>query len=94
MLKKERQSCYKALVICVIAFIAGEHMLNSIAPMEKPPLGRTFHIVVGCGLMICAVVSVVLLVKHLMYLRRKEKKRKENPIPFLEDQQQYKKKKR
>jgi hypothetical protein len=67
-------------------FFAGEYMLNSIAPMESPPLGRTFHIVVGCGLMILALLSIVLLIKHLIYLNRKEKRRKNNPVPFLEDE--------
>lgn len=93
MLKKERLSCYRALVFCVIAFIAGEFLLNSVAPMEHPPLGRTFNIVVGCGMMIFSVVSVVLLIKHLIYLDRKEKKRKNNPVPFLEDQKQFRRKK-
>lgn len=92
MFKKERGSCYKALFICVIAFIAGEFMLNSIAPMETPILGRTFHIVVGCVLMILSLLSAFLLIKHLFHLNRKEKVRKRNPVQFLKDQKSRKKK--
>ena len=85
MFKKERISCYKALILCVIVFIAGEYMLNSLAPLENPPLGRTFHIVAGCGLMTVALLTTFLLIKHLLHLRRKERRRKKNPVPFLDD---------
>ena len=91
MFKKERTSCYKALFICVIVFIAGEFMLNSIAPMESPLFGRTFHIVVGCVLMILALLSAFLLIKHLFHLNRKEKIRKRNPVQFLDDKDKKKK---
>lgn len=91
MFKKERQNCYKALILCVIAFFGGEMMLNEIAPMENPPLGSTFHIIVGCGLMTFAVLSVFLLIKHLMHLNHKEKKRKRNHVPFLDEKQLKKK---
>ena len=92
MFKRERLSCYKALFICVIAFIAGEFMLNSVAPMESPIFGRTFHIVVGCVLMILSLLSAFLLIKHLFHLNRKEKVRKRNPVQFLHDKKNKKSK--
>lgn len=83
MYKKERINCYKALFASVVALVVGEYMLNSVAPMERPPLGPTFHIVFGCALMIIAVLSIGLLIKHLLHLNRKERRRKRNGVSFL-----------
>lgn len=85
MYKKERISCYQALFASLLAFIVGEYLLNSVAPMEDPPLGPTFHIVLGCALMIVGLLSIILLIRHLMHLRRKERRRKRNPVNFLKD---------
>lgn len=85
MFKKERQNCYKALILCVVAFFGGELMLNKIAPMEHPPMGSTFHIIVGCALMTLSLLSVFLLIKHLIHLNKKEKKRRRNHVPFLNE---------
>ena len=79
-MNNKRKQTLKITIICIIVFIAGYYALNHISNREKPPLGNTFHIITGCGLMaISVLVLSVVLKKHFF-----PKKRKKNTHTFLD----------
>ena len=90
MYKKERKRCFIGIGLCVIGFILGLFCLEFISKLENPPLGNTFYIIIGCSLMVFAVFGIYLLMKHLRQLAKTERRRKSNPVLFLNDQKKKK----
>lgn len=90
MYKKERKRCFIGIGLCIAGFILGLICLEVISKLEDPPLGNTFYIIIGCTLMVLSVFGVYLLVKHLRSLRKTERRRKNNPVLFLDDQKKGK----
>lgn len=75
-------------VACILAFGIGYFMVEFISTRERPPLGMTFHIIVGCLLM--AVSLIVLAVTAKKHFFPKKKKKKSRPV-FLDTDPKTKK---
>ncbi len=72
-------------IIASLAMIAlGYYMLDHVATWEDPPLGNTFHIVMGCILMALAGLWLIKLLRERYFPKRKKKR--ERPI-FLDELQ-------
>ncbi|MBK8600807.1 MAG: hypothetical protein IPN80_09920 [Flavobacterium sp.] len=69
------------ILVCIIAFLIGYYLLNYVAAMEKPPLGATFNIVLGCTIMAITTIVFVYTVKKQYF----PKKRKRTKHVFLDD---------
>lgn len=61
------------MLSCVLAIALGYYILNYVAALEKPPIGATFNIVLGCT--IIAVSAIILLYTVKRQYFRKSKKR-------------------
>ena len=90
MYKKERKRCFIGIGMCVVAFLVGLLCLEFISKLEQPPLGNTFYIIIGCSMMVFSLFGIYLLIKHLKYLSKTEKRRKNNPVLFLDDEKRKK----
>ena len=90
MYKKERKRCFISIALCAVGFLVGLFSLEFISKLESPPLGNTFYIIIGCTLMVLSVFGVYLLIKHLIGLNKTERRRKNNPVLFLDDQKKRK----
>ncbi|HEX8270849.1 MAG TPA: hypothetical protein VF581_13230 [Flavobacterium sp.] len=80
--------CCIGIALSVVGFILGEVLLNTIAPIEALELTTTTRIILGCTLMTLSILAGYFLVKHLLYLDRTEKRRKNTSIVFLADQKE------
>ncbi|HMI07778.1 MAG TPA: hypothetical protein VK528_09555 [Flavobacterium sp.] len=81
--KEKEKLVWKTCLFCVLGFVIGYVMLNHISTMEKPPLGITFNVVIGCTFIaVSLLVLVVTLKRHFFPKKRK----KRAPPVFLEDQ--------
>jgi len=83
--KKRREKKYLNILIIlfsIVLFGIGYYVLNHISTMEKPLLGNTFHIVLGCTLMAISVLLFIIKVKIQFF----PKKRKRTNHVFLENQ--------
>ena len=69
------------ILVSVMSFFIGYYILNYVAAMEKPPLGATFNIVLGCSIMATTTLVFVFTVKKQYF----PKKRKRTKHVFLND---------
>ena len=69
------------IVVSLVSFLIGYYLLNYIASMEKPPLGATFNIVLGCSIMAITTMVFVFTIKKQYF----PKKRKRTKHVFLDD---------
>ena len=76
MFKEERARSYRGIALCVLIFVAGYILLEWISIKENPILGNTFHIVAGYLFMAASLVAIGLIVRHLVRLRRREKRKR------------------
>jgi uncharacterized membrane protein len=79
--RAKRNTNNAIIAVCFVSFFVGYYILNYVAAMEKPPLGVTFNIVVGCSIMAVAGLVGVLTVKKQYF----PKKRKRTKHIFLDD---------
>ncbi len=70
-----------AILVSVLGFLVGYYILNYVAAMEKPPLGATFNIVLGCTIMAVTTMVLIFLVKKQYF----PKKRKRTKHVFLDE---------
>lgn len=77
--KKKRNNTI--ILVCVVGFFIGYYILEYVAAMEKPPLGATFNIVLGCSIMAVTGLIGALTVKKQYF----PKKRKRTKHIFLDD---------
>lgn len=77
--KKKRNNTI--IFVCLITFFVGYYILEYVAAMEKPPLGITFNIVLGCSIMAVTGLIGVLTVKKQYF----PKKRKRTKHVFLDE---------
>lgn len=70
-----------SILVCIVAFLVGYYLLNYVASMEKPPLGATFNIVLGCTIMAITTIVFVYTVKKQYF----PQKRKRTKHVFLDD---------
>lgn len=76
----------KIMLICIVFFILGYYLLNHVSVLEKPFLGNTFHIILGCVLMAVSSLIFVITIKKEFF----PKKRKRTSHVFLDDQKETK----
>ncbi|MBL0013501.1 MAG: hypothetical protein IPP30_06980 [Flavobacterium sp.] len=69
------------IVVSIVSFLIGYYLLNYVASMEKPPMGATFNIVLGCSIMAITTMVFVFTVKKQYF----PKKRKRTKHVFLDD---------
>lgn len=69
------------ILVCIMAFLIGYYLLNYVASMEKPPLGASFNIVIGCTIMAITSIVFVYTVKKQYFTQ----KRKRTKHVFLDD---------
>ncbi len=77
------------LIICIIAFIIGQLILNRISTMENPPMGNTIYILIGSTFVFTSIIGALLILKYIFDEKRKkerrERKRKNHKIYFLKN---------
>jgi uncharacterized membrane protein len=72
----------RVIFICIIALLIGWYILEYVATMEKPPLGSTFNILLGCVIIAVSLLFIFITVKKQYF----PKKRRRTNHVFLEDQ--------
>jgi hypothetical protein len=78
---ERKNTMIKTCVFWTLILGLGYFLVEFISEMDEPPLGMTFHIVVGCLLM--AVSGIILFVKLKRYFFPKRKKNRSRPV-FLD----------
>ncbi len=82
-MKRDKSKTFtKQILLCCAGIIIGYYMLNYIAIQEDPPLGNTFHIVVGCVFIAVSAIGLGFTIKEKYFPKKKRKRSK--PI-FLEE---------
>lgn len=81
--KEKRNHNFRIMAICIFFFGLGYYELNYISAQEKPFLGNTFHILLGCVMMAISGIFFFISFKEIFF---PEKRKKSNPV-FLENQQ-------
>jgi hypothetical protein len=79
--KARKNRNYIIILVCIVSFLIGYYLLNYVAPMEKPPMGATFNIVLGCSIMAITTLVFVYTVKKQYF----PKKRKRTKHVFLDE---------
>ena len=80
--KRERKKRNNRVVlVCLVAFALGYYILNYVAALEKPPIGATFNIVLGCKIIAVSLLILVYTIKRQYF----PKKRKRTRHIFLDD---------
>lgn len=72
----------RVIFICTIALFIGYYILEYVAKLEKPPLGNTFNILLGCVIIAVSLLFIIITVKKQYF----PKKRRRTNHVFLEDQ--------
>ncbi|MFT3795929.1 hypothetical protein [Flavobacterium sp.] len=79
---KEIQSrTFSIATACVVAFGIGYFMVEHMSTREKPPMGKTFHIIAGCLLIAIAIIVMAMVVR--VHFFPKKQKKKSRPV-FLD----------
>jgi hypothetical protein len=63
------------ILVCIVAFLLGYYLLNYVAAMEKPPLGVTFNIVLGCTIMATTAIVCIYTIKKQFFPKKKKRTR-------------------
>ncbi len=80
--KRERkQRNNRIILVCLAAFSLGYYILNYVAALEKPPIGATFNIVLGCTIIAVSLLILIYTIKRQYF----PKKRKRTRHVFLDD---------
>lgn len=69
------------ILVSIVSFLIGYYLLNYVASMEKPPMGATFNIVLGCSIMAITTMVFVYTIKKQYF----PKKKKRTKHVFLDD---------
>lgn len=74
--KEIQNRTFSITAACLVAFGIGYFMVEHISIREKPPIGKTFHIIVGCLLIALAAIMMAMVVRvHFFTKKRKKKSR-------------------
>lgn len=76
------------VILCLIVFGIGYFMVEFLSTGERPLLGMTFHIVIGCLLMSIATIVLVITLKRHFFPKKKRKGKR--PIFLDEDKRKTK----
>ena len=78
-----KNTMIKTVLFWTLALALGYFLVEYVSEMDNPPLGMTFHIIVGC--LLIAISLIVLFVKLKKYFFPKKKKNRTRPT-FLKDE--------
>jgi len=81
--KPSQNNSSKIIIGAFVLICIGYYMLNYIAKREDPPLGNTFHIIMGCALMAIAAIAIFAILKK-KYFPKKKRRSKSRPV-FLNE---------
>jgi len=73
----------KILVVSIVVLAMGYYALNHISTREKPPLGNTFYIVVGCAMIAASLLTIIVTLKKIFFPKRR---RSSSRQVFLNDE--------
>lgn len=73
--RKDKQNKTVGIIAgCIVAFGIGYFMVEFISTRERPPLGMTFHVIVGCLLMCLSVIMICVELRKIFFPKKKKKK--------------------
>ena len=71
--RRERKKRNISIILfCIVAFFLGYYILNYVASLERPPIGETFNIVLGCSIIAVSVIILVFTIKKQYFPKRKK----------------------
>lgn len=74
--KRERKKRNNRIIlVCIAAFSLGYYILNYVAALEKPPIGATFNIVLGCTIIAVSLLILIYTVKRQYFPKRRKRTR-------------------
>ena len=74
--KRERKKRNNTIIlVCIVAFCLGYYILNYVAALDKPPIGATFNIVLGCALIAVSLIIFVYTVRRQFFPKRTKRTR-------------------
>ena len=68
------KSISRLILFSIVGFSIGYYMLNHIATWENPPMGNTFHIVIGCALIAISLIFLAVIIRKHYFPKKKRKK--------------------
>ncbi|WP_298223556.1 hypothetical protein [Flavobacterium sp.] len=77
--RKKRNN--RIILVCIMAFFLGYYILNYVAALERPPIGATFNIVLGCTIIAVSILVLIYTIKKQYF----PKKRKRTQHVFLDE---------
>ncbi len=80
---KDSNKELRNIILLLLGFALGYYMLNYVATWEKPPLGNTFHIVMGCAIMAVTAIALGAIIKKTFFPSKP--RRKKSRHVFLDD---------
>lgn len=85
--KEIENRTFSITAACLVAFGIGYFMVEHISIRERPPMGKTFHIIVGCLLIALSVIVMAMVIQVRFF--PKKRKKKSRPV-FLDKDAQNK----
>jgi len=69
--KKKRNN--QIILFSLIAFFIGYYILNYVAALEKPPIGATFNIILGCTIIAVSLLILLFTIKKQYFPKRRKR---------------------
>ena len=80
---ERKNALIKTVLFWTLVLALGYFLVEYVSEMDDPPLGMTFHVIVGC--LLIAIALIVLFVKLKSYFFPKRKKNRTRPT-FLHEE--------
>lgn len=77
--KKKRNN--QIILFSIVAFFLGYYILNYVAALERPPIGATFNIILGCTIIAVSLLILIFTIKKQYF----PKKRRRTKHIFLDE---------
>jgi len=61
------------ILVSFFAFFIGYYLLTYVSSAEKPPLGATFNIVLGCSIMAVSAIVLVNTIKKVFFPKKRSR---------------------
>lgn len=87
--RNRQNRTFSIIAISLLGFAIGYFILEFISTRERPPLGTTFHVIIGCLLMCVSIIVLFVKLKGIFF-PRKRKKKGSRPV-FLDEDHKEKK---
>lgn len=79
--REKRKRNNQIILFSIVAFFIGYYILNYVAALEKPPIGATFNIILGCTIIAVSLLILLFTIKKQYFPKR----RKRTKHVFLDD---------